>query len=278
MINDIYPHKLNNHFDETAVPKSEDTVLSFREGDVLAAADDAILRFPKVSDFGGNFEYTYLFSVDEERFFLLNESVESMPSGYEYKNLRGMRGKYPDQNREMYAAYTGKHIADWYRDMKFCGRCGGKMIHSGTERAMKCRNCGYTAYPRIMPAVIVGILNGEKILATRYRVGYKPLALVAGFAEIGETIEETVEREVMEETGLHVKNIRYYKSQPWGIANDLLFGFFCDVDGDDTIKMDDNELSYAEWLSRDELEVPAGNISLTNEMMNEFIAGTSGNV
>ena len=144
------------------------------------------------------------------------------------------------------------------------------MKHSETERAMECEKCGYTAYPRIMPAVIVGVTNGNKLLVTRYRTGYQHNALVAGFTEIGETLEETVAREVMEETGLHVKNIRYYKSQPWGMANDILTGFFCDADGDTEIHMDESELKYAEWVERENIVLQPDSSSLTNEMMEFF--------
>ena len=96
---------------------------------------------------------------------------------------------------------------------------------------------------------------------------------MAGFTEIGESLEETVAREVMEEAGLRVKNIRYYKSQPWGSASDLLMGFFCDVDGSDEIHMDKSELKYAEWIGRDEIVLQPQDISLTNEMMKLFRSG-----
>ena len=128
-------------------------------------------------------------------------------------------------------------------------------------------------YPRIVPAVIVGITNGDKILVTQYKTGYAHYALVAGFTEIGETLEETVAREAMEETGLKVKNIRYYKSQPWGIVDDILVGFYCDVDGDDTIHMDEGELKVAEWRAKEEIELQPDDYSLTNEMMTMFKEG-----
>ena len=96
---------------------------------------------------------------------------------------------------------------------------------------------------------------------------------MAGFTEIGETLEQTVEREVMEEAGLKVKNIRYYRSQPWGIADDLLAGFFCEVDGSTEIHMDESELSVAEWKSREEVELQPDELSLTNEMMTVFKDG-----
>ncbi|MBQ7628033.1 MAG: NUDIX domain-containing protein [Clostridiales bacterium] len=137
---------------------------------------------------------------------------------------------------------------------------------------MRCE-CGNVIYPKIAPAVIVGVTNGDRLLVTKYRTGYNHFALVAGFTEIGETLEQTVAREVMEETGLKVTNIRYYKSQPWGIAGDLLAGFYCDVQGDDTIKMDEGELKVAEWRTRSDIELQPGQFSLTNEMMMLFKEG-----
>ena len=125
-------------------------------------------------------------------------------------------------------------------------------------------------YPRINPAVIVGVIKGDCLLITRYRTGYGHNALVAGFTEIGETLEQTVEREVMEETGVRVKNIRYYKSQPWGIAQDLLAGFYCDADGDGEIRLNEDELKYAEWVPREEIVLQPNDLSLTNEMMKQF--------
>ena len=97
--------------------------------------------------------------------------------------------------------------------------------------------------------------------------------MVAGFTEIGETLEQTVEREVMEECGVKVKNIRYYKSQPWGIAADILAGFYCDVDGNDEIVMDPNELKEARWVSREDIVLQENEYSLTNEMMKRFKEG-----
>ena len=141
------------------------------------------------------------------------------------------------------------------------------------ERALKCEACGHVIYPRINPAVIVGVTKGDSLLITRYRTGYAHNALVAGFTEIGETLEQTVQREVMEETGVSVHNIRYYKSQPWGMAQDLLAGFFCDADESAVIHMDPNELKYAEWVRREDIVLQPNNLSLTNDMMKCFRDG-----
>lgn len=277
MIQDIYPHILHNRYDGNAVANDEDTVLNFVGGKILVSermCESKILDFPTVKDFGKEYEFQYLFAIDNKKYYLLNKDISdaSIPEGYVYITDRQIRRDDMSPATEVFASVTGKHLSDWYNDTKYCGRCGKLMVHSLEERAMKCL-CGYTAYPRIMPAVIVGVINGEKLLITRYREGYGYNALIAGFTEIGETMEETVAREVMEEAGIRVKNITYYKSQPWGTANDILLGYYCELDGDDTITMDTDELKYAKWVKREEIELQPGNYSLTNEMMRQFKEG-----
>lgn len=126
-------------------------------------------------------------------------------------------------------------------------------------------------YPKISPAVIVGVTDGNRLLMSKYADReYKKYALIAGYAEIGETIEETVKREVMEEVGLKVKNIRFYKSQPWSFTDTLLLGFYADLDGEDKITLDREELALAEWFDREDIPITERNISLTNEMILHF--------
>lgn len=208
----------------------------------------------------------YLFSVNDTQFFLFhNLELE----GYEYHTVGYLRGKAP--KHLVYAGMVGWQLAGWYETHQFCGRCGQELVHDEKERMMKCPICGYMEYPKICPCVIVGVIHEDKILVTKYRdrkTNY--YALVAGFAEVGETIEETVHREVMEETGVKVKNLRYYKCQPWPFSESLLFGFFCELDGSDEITMEEDELSVAKWISRDELEVTCNDFALTNEMLAVF--------
>ena len=190
---------------------------------------------------------------------------------YTVETLRVLRRTKPKE--ECYAGETAYHLYVWYRDNSFCGRCGEHFEYSHKERAMICPSCGNVVYPKIAPAVIVGILNssGDKIVMTRYAGReYKGHALVAGFCEIGETAEDTVRREVLEEVGLHVRNIRYYKSQPWGFDSNLLFGYYCTADEDEPIHMDDGELAKAVWISRDEIGEEERNLSLTAEMIMHF--------
>lgn len=270
MIQDIAPHRFLNQYDPSAAPEQEDYALCFDSGRLLLRTEEKA-RLLRVKEFPEESQFVYLFTVDDDRFFLL-PGLNTTPAGCEYVDVRTLRGSKLFPKEILFAILTGKHLSDWYRDTRVCGRCGKPMTHSPRERAMKCA-CGYTAYPRIMPAVIVGVKNGDSLLLTKYRTGFAHNALIAGFTEIGETAEETVAREVMEEAGIRVKNITYYKSQPWGIANDLLMGFYCDVDGDPGITMDEGELKYAAWVKREDIELQPDDFSLTNEMMTMFKTG-----
>lgn len=275
MIQDISPKKLNNSYNTHNV-NADSLIIVFTNGKFMLRLDESTtsIEYPKYSDLNIEWKYAYLFSIDEEDFFYTNGSDNiSCPDGFGLYALKDLRKEYLFPKHYVFAAYTAFHLIEWYQGSKYCGVCGSVNEHSKTERALVCPKCGKTVYPRINPAVIVGVTNGDKLLLTKYRTGFAHNALVAGFTEIGETMEETVEREVMEETGLRVKNIRYYKSQPWGVASDILMGFFCDVDGDDTIKMDEEELKYAQWVPRQEIELQPLEYSLTNEMMKLFKEG-----
>ena len=122
--------------------------------------------------------------------------------------------------------------------------------------------------------MIIAITDGDRLLLSKYAGrSYTRYALLAGYTEIGETLEQTVAREVMEEVGLKVKNIRYYKSQPWGVDGNVLMGFYCDLDGDDTIHIDEKELAMAEFYPRSALPAHDDGISLTREMIRVFEEG-----
>ena len=281
MIQDILPHHLENRYDPSVTPGPDSYVIHFRGDEILVRDVKDLVQYPLVREFfSGENEaeieerLTYLFSVDDETFFLYPQKEAPVPDGFIYVPMPKLRRMEVHPRHMLFAAFTAQQLAGWYRDNVYCGTCGQKTEHSKRERALVCPACGRTIYPRILPAVIVGVTNGDKLLITRY--ADRPLAvdaLVAGFTEIGETLEETVRREVMEEVGLRVKNIRYYKSQPWGIADDILMGFYCDVDGDDTIRIDRNELKEGRWVERKEIQGQPTDFSLTNEMMTAFREG-----
>ena len=138
---------------------------------------------------------------------------------------------------------------------------------------MNCVACDNKEYPQLMPAVIVGVVSGNSLLLTRYAGRVRPnWALVAGYAEAGESLEECVAREVLEEVGLEVTDISYYKSQPWPFSGSLLVGYFARVKGSEQIRLDERELSEARFFDRGEIDVVFDGVALTNEMICAFRA------
>lgn len=286
MIQDIFPHVLKNAYMLDAVPDEDSLVVYFsKEGTILVKenpeADGSNRKiFPRLSEFATRpSKLTYLYSMDEDKFFLAEDESVTVPEGYFFSKVRALRAQKDVAKKSIFEVFTAKQLASWYSNNKFCGRCGSVTEHSTKERAIVCPACGYTIYPRVVPAVITAVIargetpDKDRILLTKYNSGIGYYALVAGFTEIGETLEQTVAREVMEETGIKVKNIRYYKSQPWGVVDDLLAGFFCEADGDLTIHRDESELSVAEWKYREEVILQPDQLSLTNEMMTIFKNG-----
>ncbi len=296
MIQDIQPHRLINAFRQGKTPAMSDGLLLFRKNEILLCEASERLHLPtldglrewicdKAADLLHTAAFQYAFAMDQaEYYFCLNdetgpvadllEEAVSRDEKWKYVPVRELRRDRRCTREMAYVMFTALHLREWYRGNVFCGSCGGRMKPASDERALDCSCCGKRIYPRINPAVIVGVTNGDQLLITRY--ADRPLAvdaLVAGFTEIGETLEETVAREVMEEAGLKVRNIRYYKSQPWGVAADILSGFYCDVDGDPTVHRDPHELKSAVWTQRNEIQGQPDDLSLTNEMMLTFRDG-----
>lgn len=271
MIQDIAPYQFDNSY-KPQPPDADSFVLWYNSQQVLLRQDGDQIIFPRFSDLSDPqaVQWIYLFSIGEDRFYWINQ--RECPAGEPFQMLAifALRSYMP--RHYAYAGLVGFHLHNWYNRHRFCGRCGSALKPDEKERMMRCPDCNVMMFPQICPAVIIGLTHGDKILLSKYRGrNYKDYALLAGFAEIGETIEETVKREVWEEVGVHVKNIRYYKSQPWPHSGSLLLGFFAELDGDDeSIQLEEEELSMAVWMHRHELPMEADGISLTNEMIMWF--------
>ncbi len=274
MIQDIQPHHFSLDY-TPCQPEGEDAVILFYEHQVLVTGDG---RYPSRRELGeaaNGRTFQFLFRIDRHRYFLAgSESAPEMcwlEQGMVLKNLRDMRNLRP-----MYlafAGYTAWHLFAWYRNNHFCGRCGGIMVPGTDERKVVCPSCGYSVYPRINPCIIVAVHDGNRLLMTKY--ANRPVTwfvLIAGFVEIGETVEDTVRREVMEETGVKVKNIRYFDSQPWGVPGNLTLGFTAELDGSDEITVDRQELSEACWFEREKVPVPDDEVSITSALIHAFVA------
>ena len=276
MIQDIAPHIYHNEYTPHA-PNPSDQILYYEKDTVLIRETDGEIAFPTFQEVQEIFpavvqHYTYLFSIDEISYYLVPELPTKALSFYEFKSTDLFRTTRP--RHLSFAGITGYQLFRWYQEHQFCGACGCRTKQDQKERMLYCPHCKKTEYPKLCPAVIVAIRNKNKLLLSKY-AGRKitHYALIAGFAEIGEPIEDTVRREVMEEVGLKVKNLHFYKSQPWSFTDTLLFGFFCDLDGDDAISLDEEELSMAVWMDRDQIPDDEYGISLTREMMTVFKNG-----
>ena len=243
----------------------------------MARTTEAI-RYPRFEELEADNEeiyeeWTYLFTIDEQRYYLVEKLNLPGTSSFTLENTEIFR--YVKPRHLAFAGITGYQLYQWYRDHRYCGRCGKRMKQDTKERMLYCESCKNMEYPKICPAVIVAIRNGDKLLMSRYARGtYHRYALIAGYVEVGETFEECVRREVMEEVGLKVKNIRYYKSQPWSFSDSVMIGFTAELDGDDTIRLEEDELAEAGWFTKDEIVEYPPYISVGHEMMKAFKDGT----
>jgi NTP pyrophosphohydrolases containing a Zn-finger, probably nucleic-acid-binding len=163
------------------------------------------------------------------------------------------------------------HIVNWDRTHQFCGRCGTKTEYMQNERAKLCPKCGFASFTRISPAVITAVFKGEKILLAHSK-RFKPnlYSLVAGFVEPGETMEDCVKREIMEEVGIKVKNIKYFASQPWPFPDSLMVGFTAEYESGE-VKADGVEITDAGWYDKDMLPLLPAKDSIARKIIDWYI-------
>lgn len=269
MLQDIRPHRLDISF-HPATPGPESRALVFDGEKLLAARRGDALTLPRLADCAAAGSPTFLFRLDETDFFLL--SPPAVAAGFSMLPVSLLRRSGPKETT--FAALTGYQLYKWYRDNRYCGRCGGPLTPLPGERALCCGRCGNTVYPRISPVIIVGVIDGDRLLMTRYAAGdYRDWALVAGFVEVGETPEDAARREVLEETGVRIKQLRYVASQPWAFSDSLLIGFFAALDGPGTLTVQRSELAEAAWVPRDQIHHRPEDFSLTGELIDRFVRG-----
>lgn len=285
MIQDIAPHRFDNTY-RPCKPQKGDFALCVQNNQTLLVKAGGVADSFAIPDFtalenlipGAEDHAVYLFSIDDHPYFLIefvDDREISLPEDgcFEWKKPLYFRAMQPIY--QGFAGITATQVWRWRKSRRYCGHCGNRTEDSLTERALVCPVCKQVEYPKISPAIIVGITHGDKLLMTHYsdrpNIGY---ALIAGFVEIGESFETTIQREVWEEVGLKVKNIQYFKSQPWAFSDTEMIGFFAELDGDDTVSLEENELAEAVWLSRDEIPHEDVLASVGSEMKMAFKYGT----
>jgi NAD+ diphosphatase len=183
-------------------------------------------------------------------------------------------GKTVDGRGPLGRMLRAYHIAQWRREAAFCGTCGTKNTDAPDELARLCPACGRREYPRISPAVITIIIrdDGRALLAHNKKFADGVYSLIAGFNEAGESLEATVAREIQEEVGLEVRDIRYIASQPWPFPNSLMLGFAARHASGEP-RPDGIEIEDAQWFPRDKLPKLPGNGSVSRYLINNWLEG-----
>lgn len=278
MIHEIAPHVLDNQF-KVQDPKLDDYCIVYNGSRFLLKKQEAGGSIPTVSDILAatgtslaDFEGHYLLSVDERGYFLMHVSADfAVPQGYEFMGNRAFRSMSP---LERMGGATAAHIAHWESQNKFCGGCGNVNIRGDKERSIICPKCGNVIYPKICPVVIVAVRNGDKLLMAHNIDNPNPrLFLISGFVEVGESLEQAAHREVLEEAGLKIKNLKYFGSQPWPFSDSLIAGWTAELDGDDTIHMQAAELSEALWVDRKDIPEYETDVSISCCLIENFRRG-----
>jgi NAD+ diphosphatase len=193
------------------------------------------------------------------------------PSGFRFVPVRSLFGSLDPLTLDL----VGKAIAiaEFETTHRFCGRCGAPMVASLTERAKRCPDCALSFYPRIPPAVITMIAReGRLLLARSSRFKSGVFSAVAGFVEVGESLEQAAIREVREEVGVEIGGLRYFGSQPWPFGRSLMVGFFAEhLSGE--IVVDGEEIVEAHWFDLDRLPLLPTPVSIARKMIDAYIVG-----
>lgn len=192
-----------------------------------------------------------------------------LPEGYEFMDLRSAGVLMSD--RLFTAAGKAIQIINWDKTHKYCGKCGSPTYAKEDERAKVCPECGHMSFPRLSPAVIVAVTrDNELLMAHNFRFANNMYSIIAGFVEPGENFEEAVKREVLEETGIRVKNIKYFSSQPWPFPNSLMIGFTAEYDSGE-VTPDGIEIEHADWFTVDTLPNLPSKLSIARKLIDNFI-------
>lgn len=247
-------------------PCSKDYVLFIQAQSTLV---DSNYNLPLYKEEFSKFNFYYLFNLDNKNYFFCDEEIDEYDD-YKYVDKEAYLPNVSKEKR--YAIITAYQFGNWIKANKYCGRCGKVNRYDHESRSLKCE-CGQISFPSISPAVIVLVKYGDKVLITKRHDYSKRYSLVAGYSEVGETIEQTCIREVKEETGVNIKNLKYYKSQPWSFSGSLLFGFIAELDGSAELTIDYKENVEVKWVNKKDLTIRNDDFSLTSEMFDEFIQG-----
>jgi NAD+ diphosphatase len=192
-----------------------------------------------------------------------------LPSGYQTRDLRTLLGVLDAESTG--AAMRAVHLAHFVETHAFCGRCATPMVDDVVEAARRCPRCALLVHPRIAPAVIMLVRRGSQALLARNGRFPRPFfSALAGFVEVGETLEETVAREVREEVGVEITNIRYFGSQPWPFPDSLMIGFTAEWASGD-VRIDGEEIVEAGFFEANAMPDVPPKISIARQMIDAWV-------
>jgi len=251
---------------------TRDRILLFVRDRVLMCGDSVFWRVEDIGSLLSDEIDVHLVSYDEQRCLALHVPDALAPQlQAEDHSLRSLI--FAESDASLATVGKANQILDWYQSHRFCGQCGNPTQPRSGERVLVCNNCQRSYYPRINPCIIVLVTHGDRILLarnTRYRGKF--LSCLAGFIEIGESAEQTVHREVREEVGIEIQNIRYVKSQSWPFPSQLMLGFYADYRSGDLCP-DGVEIDYADWFDIGDLPTyPDPQISVAGQLITGYIA------
>ncbi|MGH2559987.1 MAG: NAD(+) diphosphatase [Thermomicrobiales bacterium] len=246
----------------------------FREGEVLVVGQEA-MAIPCARDLTGGDAAVdcchYLGALGGRPCYAVQMPVGfEPPAGMRFSGLRPLFGAVPDDLFVL--AGRAAQIVAWDRDHQFCGRCGGPTEDHPRERAKRCPACGMLQFPRLSPAVITLVeREGEVLLARGPHFAPGMYSVLAGFVEPGESLEEAVAREIDEEVGIAVDEVRYFGSQPWPFPHSLMIGFMARYASGE-ILMDEREIADAGWFTPHNLPGLPGRISIARRLIDTYLA------
>lgn len=264
-------NELHHEFTDNTPTGSKVVVYVFRGQECLQSEPDGQLPVMLRGELGsaGLRDVVFLGRIDGVSCYAAKPGDDfCQMSGYEYKDIRLIT---PYADTYLWQAGYALHILNWNASHIYCSACGGKLHDSTYERAKICDDCGVVIYPQISPAIIVRITSGDKILLARNKAFPEGLyALISGFLEPGESIEHCVEREVSEEIGIRVKNIKYFGSQPWPFSGAVMLGYTAEYDSGEIVA-DGEEIVDARWFTADELPVIPGYGSIARALIDSYV-------
>lgn len=261
---------------KTSLPiakQDNDYIFIYKDNQILIIKDKNTIRLTTRKDLKNyidNFKNClYLGDLDGIHCYTLEIQNFLNISNFDFITLRQLT---PYISQELFLACGRAYqILHWYNNTKYCGRCGSRNKIQDNEISKTCPNCSLVTYPKISPAIIVTVTKGDKILLAHNKNFPEGMhSNVAGFLEPCETLEDCVKREVYEETGIKIKNIKYFGNQPWPFPDSIMIGFFAEYESGE-IKVDGEEIECANWFTKDNLPKLPEKYTIARKMIDTFL-------